>query len=297
MPAGSFNRYRPAAAAAATALLLTIAACTPASSPTTDAGSTGASSSGAGSPLPSSHIHGLTVNRETDQVLLATHDGLYDVTAQPAAKIGGTNDLMGFTAGPDQGVFYASGHPGPGSDLPNPVGLIKSTDGGATWEQLSRQGESDFHALTSAKSGIVAFDGSLRTSPDGKTWSAVAARFIPAALAADPFSDTVLATTRDGVQRSTDGGKTWALAPAAPVIQFVTFASPTEAIGVEPDGSVHYSADGGATWSRTGRIEGEVQAIAAVEGSGANPWVWAATSTGLVVSTDGGATFRPSDAG
>lgn len=293
MPARTFNHYRSAsAAAAATALLLTVAACTPASPP---AASTAAPTNSA-TGLPSSHIHGLTVNRETDQVLLATHDGLYDVTAQPATKIGGTNDLMGFTAGPDQGVFYASGHPGPGSDLPNPMGLIKSTDGGKSWEQLSRQGESDFHALTSAKSGIVAFDGTLRTSPDGKTWSAVAARFIPAALAADPFSDTVLATTRDGVQRSTDGGKTWALAPAAPVIQFVTFASPTEAIGVEPDGSVHSSADGGTTWSRTGRIEGEVQAIAAVEGSGANPWVWAATSTGLVVSTDGGATFRPSDA-
>ncbi|RAX44423.1 exo-alpha-sialidase [Arthrobacter sp. AQ5-06] len=293
MPARTFNHYRSAsAAAAATALLLTVAACTPASPP---AASTAAPTNSA-TGLPSSHIHGLTVNRETDQVLLATHDGLYDVTAQPATKIGGTNDLMGFTAGPDQGVFYASGHPGPGSDLPNPMGLIKSTDGGKSWEQLSRQGESDFHALTSARSGIVAFDGTLRTSPDGKTWSAVAARFIPAALAADPFSDTVLATTRDGVQRSTDGGKTWALAPAAPVIQFVTFASPTEAIGVEPDGSVHYSADGGTTWSRTGRIEGEVQAIAAVEGSGASPWVWAATSTGLVVSTDGGATFRPSDA-
>ncbi|QHK20225.1 exo-alpha-sialidase [Pseudarthrobacter psychrotolerans] len=293
MPAHTFNRYRSAsAAAAATALLLTIAACTPAASP---AASTAAPTNSA-TGLPSSHIHGLTVNRETDQVLLATHDGLYDVTAHPATKIGGTNDLMGFTAGADQGVFYASGHPGPGSDLPNPMGLIKSTDGGKSWEQLSRQGESDFHALTSAKSGIVAFDGTLRTSPDGKTWSAVAARFIPAALAADPFSDTVLATTRDGVQRSTDGGKTWVLAPATPVIQFVTFASPAEAIGVEPDGSVHYSADGGATWSRTGRIEGQVHAIAAVEGSGPNPWVWAATSAGLVVSTDGGATFRPSDA-
>ncbi len=293
MPARTFNHYRSAsAAAAATALLLTVAACTPASPP---AASTAAPTNSA-TGLPSSHIHGLAVNRETDQVLLATHEGLYDVTAQPATKIGGTNDLMGFTAGPGQGVFYASGHPGPGSEWPNPMGLIKSTDGGKSWEQLSRQGESDFHALTSAKSGIVAFDGTLRTSPDGKTWSAVAARFIPAALAADPFSDTVLATTRDGVQRSTDGGKTWALAPAAPVIQFVTFASPTEAIGVEPDGSVHYSADGGATWSRTGRIEGQVQAIAAVAGSGANSWVWAATSTGLVVSTDGGATFRPSDA-
>lgn len=54
---------------------------------------------------------------------------------------------MGFSvAGPDH--FYASGHPGQGIDLPNPVGLIESRDGGMTWAPLSRQGDSDFYALT-----------------------------------------------------------------------------------------------------------------------------------------------------
>jgi photosystem II stability/assembly factor-like uncharacterized protein len=286
----TFTRTRKAAAAAASSLLLlaVVAACAPASPRASGLPAPATSASG----LPGSHVHGLTVNRETDQVLLATHDGLFDVTTQPATKNGGTNDLMGFTAGPEQGVFFASGHPGPGSDLPNPLGLIKSTDGGKSWELLSRQGESDFHALTAAKSGIVAFDGTLRTSPDGKTWSVQAAAFVPAALAADPMSDTVLATTQDGVQRSTDGGRTWALNPAAPVIQYVTFASPGTAIGVEPGGAVHYSADGGATWSAKGRIDGQVQAIAAVEGPGADTRVWAATSAGVVVSTDGGATFQ-----
>lgn len=277
--------------AAAAGLVLTLTACVPESSPARPM--QGPSTSNG---LPSSHIHGLSVNLETDQVLMATHEGLFDVTREPAAKIGDTNDLMGFTAGGDQDLFYASGHPGAGSDLPNPLGLIRSTDGGKTWEQLSRQGESDFHALTSAKSGIVGFDGTMRRTPDGKTWSVIAAGFVPAALAAHPDSDTVLATTREGLQRSTDGGDTWTLNPAAPVIQFVTFASDAEAIGVEPDGSVHYSADGGETWSRTGRIEGQVHAIAAVESSDGNPWIWAATVDGLVVSTDGGATFRPSDA-
>lgn len=38
-------------------------------------------------------------------------------------------DLMGFTvAGPDR--FLASGHPGPGADLPEPLGLVESRDGG-----------------------------------------------------------------------------------------------------------------------------------------------------------------------
>jgi hypothetical protein len=284
---------RPRYAATAFVLVLAVSACAPASS-----GAPGSPApAAAASRLPRLHDHGQTEDRENEQVIQATQDGQFDVTTQPATKIGGTNDLMGFTAGSGQGVFFASGHPGPGSDLPNPLGLIKSTDGGKSWEQLSRQGESDFHALTAAKSGIVAFDGTLRTSPDGKTWSVQAAGFVPAALAADPMSDTVLATTPGGVQRSTDGGRTWVLNPAAPVIQYVTFASPTTAIGVEPGGSVHLSADGGNTWSAKGRIDGQVQAIAAVEDSGAGARVWAATSAGVVVSNDGGATFQPWPAG
>lgn len=106
--------YRAAAPIiAAAALVLALSACTSGSTP-----GTGPSTAAAG--LPSSHVHGLTVNRETDQVLLATHEGLFDVTKSPATQIGDTNDLMGFTAAADQGVFYASGHPGPGSELPTP---------------------------------------------------------------------------------------------------------------------------------------------------------------------------------
>jgi hypothetical protein len=293
MPFPFTLRARSAAmVAAAAGLALALAACAPASGPATGTASTHQAANG----LPSAHIHGLTANGNTGQVLLATHDGLYDMSKKPAVKIGGTNDLMGFTAGQDQGVFYASGHPGKGSDLPNPLGLIRSGDGGKTWELLSRQGESDFHALTTTKSGIVAFDGTLRTSPDGKTWKTVAADFAPAVLAGNSNSDTVLATTPAGIQRSTDGGSTWTLEKSGPVIQFAAFASPTEAIGVEPDGAVHSSADGGATWTRKGVTNGEVHAIAAVKGADGNLRVWAATAGGIVVSTDGGTTFRPSDA-
>ena len=286
MPLHLINRGRPAAGfTAAAALLLTLSAC---ASGTT----TGTASTTAAAGLPSSHVHGLSVNPASDQVLLATHDGLFDLTKSPAARIGDINDLMGFTAAADQGVFYASGHPGPGSDMPNPMGLVRSADGGKTWEQLSRQGESDFHALATAKSGIVAYDGTLLTSPDGKTWSPATAGFVPAVLAGNPETDTVLATTRDGLHRSTDGGKTWQLNTAAPIIQFVAFAGGTEVIGVEPDGSVQYSADAGSTWTQTGRIDGQVQAITAVKKTDGKPTIWAATTEGLVVSTDGGVVFQ-----
>ncbi len=285
------TRPRPAAALAAAALTLTLSACAPGANTAPDTGSV---PSAAAPGL--SHVHGISVSRETDQVLLATHEGVFDATRSPATKIGDTNDLMGFTSAADHGVFYASGHPGPGSDLPNPMGLIRSVNGGKTWEQLSRQGQSDFHALATTKSGLVAYDVTLQTSPDGKTWSAATAGFIPAMLVGTPETDTVLATTPEGLQRSADGGQTWEKISTAPILQFAAFASSAEVLGIEPDGSVHYSTDGGSTWTRTGRIEGQVQAMTAAEGAEGKPSIWAATTEGLIVSTDAGAIFRPADA-
>lgn len=285
------NLSRPAhLGAAAAALLLALAACMPA--PGTPAGTP--SAPGTASGLPSTHIHGLSVSGGTNRVLLATHNGLFDVTEKPAGKIGETLDLMGFTGTKDPDVFYASGHPGAGSDLPNPLGLIRSADGGRTWEQLSRQGESDFHALTVTKSGLLGFDGELRTTADGKAWDTVPAAFAPAALAGHPDGDTVLATTPEGIMRSTDGGRTWTPVASGPVIQFAAFARPAEAVGVEPDGTVHHSTDAGANWTQKGRLDGKVQAIAAVQGAEGTLQVWAATAEGILVSTDGGTTFRPS---
>lgn len=291
MPLHFSHHRRPAAAVcAAGALLLTLSACSPGTAGTPDAASPAASG------LPSSHVHGLSVNSETGQILLATHEGLFDISKNTGVKIGATNDLMGFTAAMDEGVFYASGHPGKGSTMPNPLGLLKSSDGGNTWEQVSRQGESDFHALTTTKSGIVGFDGTMRTSRDGSTWTTSAAGFAPAILAGNPYSDTVLATTPEGLRQSSDAGNTWTMIQGAPVIQFAAFANAAEAAGVAPDGSVYLSVDGGLSWRNTGKIDASVQAVAASEGSGGSPWIWAATKSGLVVSTDGGVTFRPADA-
>ncbi|MFJ6077377.1 F510_1955 family glycosylhydrolase [Pseudarthrobacter sp. NPDC092419] len=271
-------------AAAAVVLALSLAACAPGAAPERT------TTSAAQSALPSAHVHGLSVGAD-GKVLLATHEGLFDVTADPV-KVGPTIDLMGFTAAKDPGTFYASGHPGHDSTLPNPVGLIRSTDGGATWEEVSRQGESDFHTLTTTKSGIVAFDGTVRISQDGSTWEAVNAGFAPAALAGNPESDTVLATTEAGIQRSTDGGRTWALQEGGPVIQFAAFAGGLDAVGVEPNGTVHTSSDGGTAWAPKGRLEGQAMAVAAT-GSGDSLRIFAATSTGVFVSDDGGASFQP----
>lgn len=286
------HAWRAALLAGTAVVLLSTASCAPATSQRP--ADTTPSAAGA---VPSSHVHGITVNAETQQILLATHDGLFDVTSSPASKIGGTNDLMGFTAGPGEGVFYASGHPGPGSDLPNPMGLLKSSDGGKTWEQLSRQGESDFHAMTVTQSGIVAFDGQLQSSADGRNWTTIAAGFAPAVLAGHPGSNTLLATTPKGIQRSTDAGATWKPVNGGPVIQYAAFPTPGEAVGVEPDGTVHHSSDAGETWTQKGSIKGEVMAIASTMDADGSPRIWAATAAGVLVSTDGGMTFAPATSG
>ncbi|WP_459077086.1 beta propeller repeat protein, partial [Arthrobacter rhombi] len=143
---------------------------------------------------PTSHIHGMDVDAETGKVLLATHEGLYDVSTKPATRIGPEIDLMGFTVAAD-GILYASGHPGPGVDLPDPVGLIESTDGGRNWTPLSRTGQSDFHALAATHEGVIGFDGQLLTNKGGSSWE-LAGDQVPAYhLAAATDGHVALATT------------------------------------------------------------------------------------------------------
>ena len=282
-----FAHARLSIAGAALALPLALAGCTPAPSPAPEAAPA----------ATAQHVHGIFVDPVSTKILLATHDGLYDATGKAPVKIGTeTIDLMGFTATADPLVFYASGHPGPGSSLPNPVGLIRTTDAGKTWEPVSRQGQSDFHALTASGDSLVAFDGQLRTSHDGMTWATSPASFAPAVLAGNPATTVVLATTEGGLQRSTDSGKTWKAVPTAPVLQFAAFAAseekaPTDVVGVTPDGSVHVSSDAGLTWTPTGKVEGQVQAVTALSVANGKPAIWVATTTDIQSSSDGGTTF------
>ena len=292
-PRTKLSPARLSTLAAALALPLALAGC----SPTT-------TTAVASEPVPASagHVHGMFVDPVSTQILLATHDGLYDATGKAPVKIGTeTIDLMGFTATADPLVFYASGHPGPGSTLLEPVGLIRSTDAGKTWEPLSRQGQSDFHALSSTDHGLVAFDGKLRTSADGITWATSTASFAPAGLAGNPATSIVLATTQEGLQRSTDSGKTWKAVPGAPLMQFVSFAAdtaeagpaPKQVVGITPDGNVHVSTDAGLTWTPTGKVEGQVQAVTAQADPTGKPAIWVATAKGVQRSSDGGASFAP----
>ncbi len=262
-------RTRTLVAGAALAVVV-LAGCSSTGEAASSSGAAASSSGAAEGPagrgaegLPTQHVHGAAFDPGDGALVLATHDGLfrYDGSGSPQ-RVGPVMDLMGFTvAGP--GRYYASGHPGPGSELPQPMGLVESTDAGATWSALSRGGASDFHALTVVDGGVVGFDGQLRASADGREWSSLQAPVQPFALAASPASPLLLATSEEGLVRSGDAGATWSRVDGAPLLQVAAVADGGSAVGVTPTGQVAVSDDAGASWELRGDAGEAPQAVAA----------------------------------
>ncbi|MFT4796089.1 MAG: photosystem II stability/assembly factor-like uncharacterized protein [Aquiluna sp.] len=120
------------------------------------------------------HVH--SVAADGGNFYLASHHGIYKWSDEGWNLIGEEFDAMGLTI--DRGVFYASGHPGPGQDFPNPLGILESRDNGDTWTPKSLTGEVDFHLLeVSGDSlvGVAANYGVVVGSQDGAvTWSNIA---------------------------------------------------------------------------------------------------------------------------
>ena len=235
------------------------------------AASAGSASSPVASELPGvalepalDHLHGLHLD-SGGVVLAGTHTGLVEITANGrTTRVGDSDDdFMGLTGTPGTDRLFASGHPGPSSSAPNPLGLIDSTDRGRTWTPKSLTGEVDFHALATDGELLVGFDGvtGLLISTDGgSSWTAGA----PVAAAALAVTDAgVWASTTAGLQHSTDGGRTFTVVPDAPPLALLSAAQ---------DGSVWGIDTAGAAWrSRTGQsweqhaVLGPVEAVLAVD--------------------------------
>lgn len=239
------------------------------------------------------HIHGLGINPTDKTLYVATHYGLYTVERDRAPQRVGDliQDFMGFTiTGPDE--FLASGHPDPADrQQPPHLGLIKSSDAGQSWENVSLHGSADFHALEYRHGRVYGHDsqsGTVMVSLDQQSWQRQA-QIAASGLAVSPAdADEILATTRQGLLRSKDGAMTFAAVNGAPALVFVSWPERGPLLGVDLEGSLYTSTDNGQTWQPRHTLNAKPQALLAA-GDGQ---VYIATDTAIYTSTDDGTTVN-----
>jgi hypothetical protein len=239
------------------------------------------------------HVHGLGLNPRDGALFIATHTGLFRAArGEPKAERVGdsTQDTMGFTVvGADR--FLGSGHPGESEGAVNPLGLISSRDAGESWQNVSLEGEADFHVLRFSEGRVYGFDagnGRLLASADGgETWKELAAPAPLLDLATRPGDPSELvATGEGGLYRSSDGGRGWDRAGRE--IGFLAWPSPSALLLVNVRGVTLRSRDGGRSWRELGTIGGQPAAFLARD----EREFYAALGDGTIVrSADGGASW------
>lgn len=241
--------------------------------------------------LSVSHIHAAVRDAQTGELLLATHEGLFRQNGSELQQVGPVIDLMSFAADPD-GTLYASGHPGADAGLPEPVGLITSDDAGSTWQVASRGGESDFHTLAVGPSTVVGFDGALRTTADGRSWTTRDLNLPVIGLAASPQSGTLLATTQAGLLRSDDDGASWQSLTPPEAAVLVAWADDTTAVAATVTGRLASSDDGGLTWTLGPKSIGRVGTLSAQRAANGMVEIIAVVDGTVIATTDAGASTQ-----
>lgn len=250
-----------------------------------------------GAPSGLVHVHGLGIDPGEGTLYVASHFGVFRVPEDGAAeRVGPVQDFMGFTVvGPEN--FLASGHPGVEGQRegqPANLGLIESTDGAATWQDVSLSGEADFHALEYAHDqvyGWASTSGELMVSADKTNWETRSTLEL-FDFSVDPEDpDRVVATTPEGVQTSADGGRTWEPVDGAPELVFLAWDRDSGLWGVDPGGTVYHTSAPDLDWEQGGSLPGPPQALLA-EGTTLYAAAMEGDVTGIYMSTDGGTTWQ-----
>lgn len=171
------------------------------------------------------HVHGLAYSSDGKRLMIPSHHGLATYENGKWSKAPGpAHDYMGFSA--TAKGLYSSGHPAHGSGLVNPFGVIRSRDGGRTWDKLGLEGETDFHLLATswntnaiyvwnpAPSSRMRRPGLHYTLNDGFAWKPAGAAQLqgdPNALAVHPDdAATVAVASSKGIYLSRDSGERFA---------------------------------------------------------------------------------------
>lgn len=159
-------------------------------------------------------------------------------------------DIHGFAQSPaDPDQLYA---------LVVGQGILKSTDGGATWTRANVMADEMHAALAVSTDGKALLRGTAngvqQSTDDGATWTpfgkGLPRRAQVLALAVHPSGDTILAATSEGLYRWSRASDTWTPTELAGTILAVASspAQPNTILAVDDQGRVYRSDDGGATW-------------------------------------------------
>ena len=160
------------------------------------------------------HVH--SVATDGKDFFVASHHGLYVLSDDKWQLRGVEFDVMGLEI--DNGVFYASGHPGELKDFPDPLGILVSDDQGKTWTPKVLTGKVDFHLLRVVDStmvGVAANYGVVVSSTDdGETWTNLPITDLSSLTLNPANSKEMLLSAAGELRLSTDNGQTFRSIPA-----------------------------------------------------------------------------------
>jgi hypothetical protein len=184
------------------------------------------------------HGHGLSFSSDGKALLAPSHGGLafYEDGAWWEA-LGPVQGFSGFSVA--ERAIYSSGHSRPGIAAAGSAGLIRSTDGGRTWQTLALAGEADFRLLAAGYRSNAIYVVSARqnsampapglhvTHDEGKNWRRAAARKLAGeihGLAAHPRqAGTLAVATGRGLYLSHDAGESFQLLDGRELATAVAF--------------------------------------------------------------------------
>jgi hypothetical protein len=245
------------------------------------------------------YINSIAVDSRSGAIYLGTGMGMFRVERRgstpervvgqlttPSGEGSVSSNLFVRSTGPSE--LVASGHPEGGGALPENLGLIRSTDGGATWTPMAQLGEADYHLLELSRGRVAAVEAEgsqvLVSNDGGRSFEERAPPAAPVDLAIDPREPArMIVSTDQGVFTSSDDGRSWRPRDAPAGARFA-WDGDGALYAADGRGQVSVSTDGGQTWTRRGTIGLGPNTLAAGGGK-----LYAAVANGEVrFSADGG---------